>query len=200
MSTRVLSQRRKKFKIFSISRTSRVAALHVSTDLRRAQELPPEVKNVLVKLLGTRDLLTGPVLRSLVHENLPAVNLSGVIVRDSTVNILQIARKLRSLCIPRNEISTSSKKIHLIQKNIFIDPWFFIQNLSTYFIIFLIWRSLTYHHLVMLMMQCWFQWLTAAHCSVLSNWESAPISQTEVSNISHLNRTMSPSLTSQIRR
>ena len=99
-----------------------MAALHVSTDLRRAQELPPEVKNVLVKLLGTRDLLTGPVLRSLVHENLPAVNLSGVIVRDSTVNILQIARKLRSLCIPRNEISTSSKKIHLIQKNHFIDP------------------------------------------------------------------------------
>ncbi|XP_046439910.1 F-box/LRR-repeat protein 2-like isoform X2 [Daphnia pulex] len=66
---------------------TRVVALNIVSHLVVAQSLPGNVKNVLVTLLGRRDL-------------------TGSKVRDSTVRILQSLTKLSSLLIPGNEVST----------------------------------------------------------------------------------------------
>ncbi|XP_046439909.1 F-box/LRR-repeat protein 2-like isoform X1 [Daphnia pulex] len=85
---------------------TRVVALNIVSHLVVAQSLPGNVKNVLVTLLGRRGLLTGPVLRSLIHVDLKSLDLTGSKVRDSTVRILQSLTKLSSLLIPGNEVST----------------------------------------------------------------------------------------------
>lgn len=92
--------------MFLVYRATRVVALHVANNLKIAQFLPSNVKSVLITLLGRRGALTGPVLRSLAHRDLQVVNLSGSLVRDSTVKILQYLTKLKSLYIPSHKIST----------------------------------------------------------------------------------------------
>lgn len=94
---------------FFLIRTTRVVALHITANLHLAQLLPPRAKSVLVTLLGRRQLLTGPVLRSLAHRDLQSVSLHGTMAINSTVKTLQYLTKLKSLFIPGHEISTSGK-------------------------------------------------------------------------------------------
>lgn len=85
-----------------------MVANQISSNLLWTRALPPNVKSVLVELLGRRNLLTEPVFRCLAHRDLTSVVLSGHNARDSTTRILCYLTKLKSLHIPGHEISSSS--------------------------------------------------------------------------------------------
>ena len=94
--------------IYLFPRSSRVVANWICVNLRWGQYLPPHVKSLLITILGRRNLLSNPVLRSLIHEDIASISFGMSPVNDSTVNFLKGLTKLRSLLMPNKSISSNS--------------------------------------------------------------------------------------------
>ena len=103
---------------FFFIRSSHVFANLIAVDCSLSNSIPPHIKTMLLKLLGARNLLTCPVLRSLACDGITSVSLNGLISKDSTARILRWFTSLETLIIPGNMITSSGQHWKYLKLNI----------------------------------------------------------------------------------